>query len=112
MANSNNVTFRWLANTLFALVTAMIMTGLGWVKASQDSTGSRLDTAVETLRAVQGAESEINYRVANLEAQNVRALTERDRLDDRLGKLQRQVDIQGDWIQAHAFADKALKELR
>jgi peptidoglycan hydrolase CwlO-like protein len=112
MANSNNVTFRWLANTLFALVTAMVMTGLGWVKATQDSISSRVEAAFENLRALQSSQSEINYRVSNLEAQNVHAQTERDQLDDRFEKLQRQVDIENDWIQAQIYADKAHRELR
>ena len=108
----NGLTFRWLANLLVTLVGALLLTGLGWIKASLDATNQRVDIEMNDVRSLQAGASEMRFRLDEAEAKIGRLDAANDHSRDLIADLQRRVDIHEDWIQARVHADRAMRKLR
>ena len=122
MAETQPVKMGWLVNLMVGIVGAMMITAVGWLKTSVDSADTRLEGLSQRLERIEtqvqdnvarfnGIAAERAVRFLDIEGAINKLEQQREQDQQRVHALERKVDIHQDWIDAHAHADKAIREL-
>jgi len=109
--NGTAISYRWVANALVGMVFAIVVAGLGWIKASIDAMNVRLDAMATDVATMKSNKGTVDYRMDAMDARITVLAAKSDNLDTDLSDIQHQIDINSDWIQAHAMADLAHRRL-